>query len=136
MIGDNPSWDEFISAHRWAVLTTLRSGGQPVSSMVAYARDGDRLLVSTPGTTFKRRSIERDMRINLCVISNAEPFNFVAVEGNASVSKEQLVARTRMVFANIADTGYTEPADLEAWLTAQDRVVLEIEPLRVTGVIR
>ncbi|MEM6999343.1 MAG: pyridoxamine 5'-phosphate oxidase family protein [Pseudomonadota bacterium] len=136
MIGDNTSWDEFLSTHRWAVLTTLRSGGQPVSSMVAYARDGDRLLVSTPGSTFKRRSIERDMRVNLCVISNAEPFNFVAVEGNARVSKEQLVTRTRMVFANIADTGYSEPADLEAWLTAQDRVVLEIEPLRVTGVIR
>ena len=136
MIGDNPAWDEFISQHRWAVLTTLRKGGDPVSSVVAYARDGDELLVSTPGMTFKRRSAAADERVNLCVITNAEPFNFVAIEGNAVVSKDNLVADTKRVFANIADTGYSEPEDLEGWLESQDRVIIRIKAKRVHGVIR
>ena len=136
MIGDNAQWDEFVSAHRWAVLTTLRSTGAPNSSVVAYARDGDELVISTPGGTFKRRSIDADECVNLCIISNAEPFNFVAVEATAKVTQDNLVDDTRKVFANIADTGYQEPDDLPGWLESQRRVILRLQPVRVYGVIR
>ncbi len=132
----DPRHDAFLSAHRWAVLTTLRQSGAPVSSVVAYARDGDDFVVSTPGATFKRASIERDGRVNLCVISNAEPFNFVAIEGLARVESEDLTRRTRLVFANIADTGYQEPEDLAQWLADQQRVILRIAAERIHGVIR
>lgn len=132
----DPHHDTFLSAHRWAILTTLRQSGAPVSSVVAYARDGDDFVVSTPGATFKRASIERDGRVNLCVISNAEPFNFVAIEGLARVESEDLVRRTRLVFANIADTGYREPDDLTQWLADQQRVILRIAAQRIHGVIR
>jgi hypothetical protein len=81
LITENADQDQFITDHRWGVLTTLRQDGQPVSSVVAYARDGDTLVVSTPGTTFKARSAGRDGRATLCVITNQEPFNFVSVEG-------------------------------------------------------
>ena len=136
MIGNNSQWDDFITAHRWAVLTTLRSQGQPVSSVVAYARDSDQLVISTPGGTFKRASIAADPRVNLCVISNTEPFNFVAIEALAQVTEENLVDDTKKVFANIADTAFTEPADLPAWLESQQRVILRLTPQRVYGVIR
>ncbi len=136
MIGDNTQWDEFLSQHRWAVLTTLRANGQPNSSVVAYARDGDNLVISTPGGTFKRRSIENDERVTLCVFTNAEPFNFVSVEGQAVVTRDNLVEDTRKVFANIEDTGYQEPEDLEGWLESQARVIIRIKPERVYGVIR
>lgn len=131
-----PEQDRFLSDHRWAVLTTLRSSGAPVSSVVAYARDGEDFVVSTPGDTFKRASIERDARVNLCVISNAEPFNFVALEGRARVEHDDLARRTRLVFANIVDAGFQEPEDLPAWLAAQRRVILSIRPERVYAVIR
>jgi PPOX class probable F420-dependent enzyme len=139
MIGNDESFDRFVSDHRWAVLTTLRdttTGSEPVSSVIAYARDGDELVISTPGGTFKRRSIERNPRVNLCVISNAEPFNFVAIEGEARVQHENLLEDTRRVFANIRDVGYEEPQDLQGWLESQQRVILRITPRRVHGVIR
>jgi PPOX class probable F420-dependent enzyme len=136
MIGSNPQWDEFITQHRWAVLTTLRNDGQPNSSVVAYARDGDELVISTPGGTFKRARVESDGRVNLCVVSNAEPFNFVAIEAIATVTRENLLQDTQKVFANIADTGYAEPEDLPAWLESQQRVILRLRPERVYGVIR
>ncbi len=136
MIGSNPEQDQFVTEHRWAVLTSLRKDGQPVSSVVAYARDGDTLVVSTPGATFKRRSLARDPRATLCIVSNAEPFNFVSVEGRVAVETTDIEGGTRLVFANIAATGYPEPEDLPAWLEAQQRVLLRLHPERVSGVIR
>ncbi len=136
MIGDNEAFDAFITEYRWAVITALRSNGNPVSSVVAYARDGDDLVVSTPGMTFKRKLLENDGRVNLCIINNEEPFNFVSIEGVASVESDDLLRRTRLVFKNIANTGYQEPPDLEAWLEEQSRVILRIRAERVYGVIR
>jgi len=131
-----PRFDDFLSQHRWAVLTHLRRNGGPVSSVVAYARYDGAFVVSTPGQTFKRRSISSDNRVNLCTLSNAEPFNFVALEGQAEVVTQDIVAATLRVFAAIEGTGYEAPADLPRWLAEQDRVILRIQPTRVYGVIR
>ncbi|MFT4798261.1 MAG: PPOX class probable F420-dependent enzyme [Candidatus Azotimanducaceae bacterium] len=136
MISSNPAFDQFVSDHRWAVLTALRSGGAPVSSVVAYAREDDSLVISTPGGTFKRRLLEADGRCNLCVMTNSEPFNFVAIEGKASIETQNIKASTVAVFENIADTGYELPSDLDGWLTQQKRVILRIAVERVHGVIR
>ena len=136
MVSLPPEYDAFLDAHRWAVLTTLRRSGAPVSSVVAYAREGAEFVVSTPGGTFKRRSIDADARVNLTTLSNSEPFNFVAVEGRAVVQTGDVLASTRKVFAAIADTGWEEPDDMQGWLTAQKRVILRITAERVTGVIR
>ncbi len=136
MIGEKPDFDTFITEHRWAVLTTLRKSGHPSSSVVAYAREGDTLVVSTPGTTFKRASLDRDPRMTLCIISNAEPFNFVTVEGRVDVETAGIKEATRLVFANIADAGWREPDNLDEWLTTQQRVILRLHPQRVSGVIR
>lgn len=136
MITAHEQADRFISEHRWAVLTTLAANGEPLSSMVAYARDGDTLVVSTPGSTFKRRSIAQDPRVSLCVISNAEPFNFVNVSGRACIETDELERGTRLVFANIAPAGFSEPADLAQWLKDQDRVLIRIHPERIHAVIR
>lgn len=132
----NATETQFLNAHRWAVLTHLRSSGAPASSVVAYARDGDQFVISTPGATFKRRSIERDARVNLCVLTNAEPFNFIAIEGSAMVTQENLEQRTRLVFENIADTGFTLPENLPLWLEQQQRVILLVTPQRHHTVIR
>ena len=121
MIADNADHDQFITDHRWGVLTTLRIDGHPVSSVVAYARQQDTVVISTPGTTFKRKSLDRDPRATLCIVTNQEPFNFVSIEGRVEVETTDLVANTRLVFQNIADSEYSEPDDLQAWLDAQQR---------------
>ena len=74
--------------------------------------------------------------VNLCIFNNAEPFNYVSVEGIAEIEANDLVRATRLVFQNITGTGYEEPEDLEGWLQADDRVILRIRPQRIFGVIR
>jgi PPOX class probable F420-dependent enzyme len=135
MLG-NEQFDAFITAHRWAVITTLRASGQASSSVVAYARQGDELVVSTPEGRLKTRTLLRDPRVTLCIISNAEPFNYVTVEGRATIERENLLVPTRAVFAAIADTGYQEPADLANWIKDDRRVIIRIRADRVHGVIR
>ncbi len=136
MISAVPEFDQFITDHRWAVLTHLRSGGSPVSSVVAYAREDDDIVVSTPGKTFKRRALVKDPRVNLCILSNQEPFNFVALEGTATIETVNLEAPTTRVFERIAPVGYQLPEDLPAWLEQGDRVFIRVTPARVHGVIR
>ncbi|MCR9280008.1 MAG: TIGR03618 family F420-dependent PPOX class oxidoreductase [Pseudomonadaceae bacterium] len=128
--------DAFLNTHRWASLTTLRKNGAPVTSIVAYARDGEDFIVSTPGRTFKRRSIDRDSRVSLCVINNGEPYSYINLEGTAQVSDDDLEALTLRIFDNIKGTGFEAPADLSSWLTAQERVILRITPTRVNAVLR
>ena len=135
MIG-TPEFDRFLSEHRWCVVTTLRRDGSPSSSVNAYAREGDQLRISTQAHRLKVRTIERDPRVAVTVISNAEPFNFVTVEGTAEIQREEIIEPTRRVFANLAATGYREPGDLERWLKEQGRVIIRVTPTRVSGVIR
>jgi PPOX class probable F420-dependent enzyme len=135
MIG-TPAFDDFISRHRWAVVTTLRKDGSASSSVNAYARDGDQIVISTQAHRLKAKTLRRDPRITLCIISNSEPFNYVTVEGTAEVETENLVPATKLVFANIAEAGWSEPPNLEQWLKDQDRVILRVTPTRVSGVIR
>ena len=85
---------------------------------------------------FKRKTLEKDNRANLCIVPNEEPFNFVSIEGDVAVEKENLVRNTRLVFKNIQNTGFDEPEDFEGWLESQQRVILRIKPTRVYGVIR
>ena len=78
----------------------------------------------------------KDCRANLCIVPNEEPFNFVSIEGDVTIEKENLMRNTRLVFNNIRNTGFDEPEDFEGWLESQQRVILRIQPTRVYGVIR
>ena len=135
MIGTE-AFDRFVSEHRWAVITTVRKSGQPSSSMVAYAREGDTLVVSTTAPTLKVKTLENDPRVTITVFNDAAPFNFVTVEGRCDIEREGLEHATHLVFENIKGSGFTEPEDLPAWLEAQRRVILRIHAERVSGVIR
>lgn len=135
MIG-TPAFDAFISAHRWCVVTTLRKDGSPSSSVNAYARDGDQLVISTQAFRLKVRTLEHDPRITVAIISNQEPFDFVSVEGTAAIQREGIEAPTRAVLGALASTGYRQPEDLAKWLEEQRRVIIRVTPTRVSGVIR
>ena len=135
MIGTE-AFDRFVSENRWAVITTVRKSGQPSSSVVAYAREGDTLVVSTTAPTLKVKTLENDPRVTITVFNDAAPFNFVTVEGRCDIEREGLEQATHLVFENIKGSGFTEPEDLPAWLEQQRRVILRIHPERVSGVIR
>ena len=103
---------------------------------MAYAVDGDALVVSTPGSTFKRRAMEADARVNLCIMSNEEPFDFVSLEATGEVLTENIAEATKKVFKNIEAVGYTLPDPLDDWLVQQSRVILRLTVHRRHAVLR
>ncbi|OAI40954.1 hypothetical protein AYO38_00810 [bacterium SCGC AG-212-C10] len=133
-----PAFDAFVTEHRWAVVTTVRKSGQPSSTLVAYARDGDSLIVSTMRKFAKVKMLDRDPRITVTVISNREPFNFITVEGTATIERDYaaILEPTKKVFQALAAINYKEPEDIPAWLESQGRVIVRVHPDRVYGVIR
>ena len=134
MLG-TPELDKFISEQRWAVVTTLRGSGQPSSSVVAYAREADELVISTPGKTFKVRTLEQDPRVSVCVFDEAQHPSFVTLEGTVEIQREDVKDATQKVFENLAPTGFRPPDNLDAWLRDQERVILRMRSQRVSGVL-
>jgi PPOX class probable F420-dependent enzyme len=129
MIG-TPEQDAFLRKHFWASLTTLRRDGTPSSTMVVFGTDGDDLLVSTRAVFAKVKMLERDPRATLTSLSGPPTWDFVTVEGVATIERDLAAIEdpTRKVFAAM---DRPPPADLAGWLSGQGRVILRITPRRV-----
>jgi PPOX class probable F420-dependent enzyme len=122
--------DAFLRANPWGSLTTLRRDGTPSSTVVVFGTDGDHLLISTRAAFHKVRMLERDARATLTALSGPPAWDFVTVEGTASIERDLAAIEepTRRVFAAI---GRPAPEDLAGWLSSQGRVILRIRPARV-----
>ena len=126
MISDNPDYVAFIENNTWAILTALRSNGTPVSSAVMYARDGETLVVSTPGKTFKRKMLDKNHKANLCIIDHNDPPNFVAIESEVTVETENVLNGTQPVFDKMTTLGYPVPDNPGEWLKKAEKSRTEI----------
>ena len=134
MIG-NSQFDQFLAEHRWCVVTTLRRDGSASSSLNAYARDGDDLVISTQAHRLKVKTLEHDPRITVCVISNGEPFNYVTVEGRAEIERTDRRATGWSSAASRPSATLSRPTSTSG-CASQHRVILRVHPGRVSGVIR
>ena len=121
--------ERFIQEHRLAVLTTLRRTGSSQSTPVYYIYENGRLLVSSARDRFKTINIQRDPRVNLCIVDEAPPFRYVQVQGKATVTEEDLVETSRRIYKTFRDSlsdGFPEQ------LVQQGRIIIEVTPEEVT----
>lgn len=134
MIGTHAQ-DAFLSSHRYAVVTTLRTDGTPANSVVFYARQGDTLFFSTTEDRLKARTLRRDPRIVLTALDEGPPFGYVSVEGLARIQSEEIVdlhVALNRAFRRTPD--WQPPDDFERRLHSKRRVIVWVEPQRVFGV--
>ena len=82
------------------------------------------------------RAMEADARVNLCIMSNEEPFDFVSLEATGEVLTDNIADATKKVFKNIEAVGYTLPDPLDDWLAQQSRVILRLTVHRRHAVLR
>ena len=125
---------EFLDANRVGVLATVAGDGRPRQSVVYYARDGDRLLISTESKRFKARDVERTGWASLCVRGDEQPYPSAVFSGRAEILTQDIGEATAAVMQRIA--GASEPPDPQSdeALAAVDRVVLTIAVERVSAV--
>jgi PPOX class probable F420-dependent enzyme len=80
---------QFLSAGtRTAKLATVREDGRAHVAPIWFVRDGDDLVFTTGADTAKGRTIRRDPRVVLCVDREEPLYDYVVVEGVATVSED------------------------------------------------
>jgi PPOX class probable F420-dependent enzyme len=124
----------FLDAHRVGVLATTAPDGKPRQSVVYYARDGDRLLVTTLSTRLKAKDAERTGWVSLSVRGDEQPYPSATFAGSARILSEEIGPLTALIVQRI--TGANEPPEpqTDEALAAVDRVVLAVTVERVSAV--
>ncbi len=70
---------------RTGKLSSVCADGRPHVTPIWYVLDGDDLLFMTWHESIKRKNIERDGRVAICVDDESPPYAFVLIEGTAKI---------------------------------------------------
>jgi PPOX class probable F420-dependent enzyme len=124
----------FLDANRVGVLATEADGGRPRQSVVYYARDGDRLLVSTESGRRKAQDVRRSGWASICVMGDEQPYPSAVFSGPAEILTEDIGNPTARVMQRIAGTEEPPEPQSDAALAEVDRVVLALTVDRVSAV--
>ncbi len=124
---------EFLDANPVGVLATESPKGTPRQSLVYYARDGERLLISTLADRLKAQDVRRSGRASLCVMGHEAPYPSATLSGPAAILTDNIGAPTATIMQRI--TGAMEPPEpmSDKALAEAGRVILAITVKRVTA---
>jgi PPOX class probable F420-dependent enzyme len=129
-----PELREFLDANPVGVLATVATDGSPRQSLVYYARDDDRLLISTLTDRLKARDVRRTGRASLCVMGHERPYPSATFTGRAEILTEDIGRLTATIAQQMTGTDEPpEPMSDEA-LAEVGRVILAITIERVAAV--
>jgi PPOX class probable F420-dependent enzyme len=129
----SPELNELLDANPVGVLATLPPDGRPRQSLVYFARDGERLLVSTLADRLKARDVTRSQWASLCVMGHERPFPSATFSGSAEILTDDIGAATaRIAQRAMGADEPPEPMTDEA-LAGAGRVILAIDVERVTA---
>jgi PPOX class probable F420-dependent enzyme len=124
---------EFLDSNPVGVLATLAPDGKPRQSLVYFAREGDRLLISTLSDRLKARDTRRGGWASLCVMGHEPPFASATFSGSAEILTAGIGPPTAKIMQRIARSAEPpEPMTDEA-LASVGRVVLAIHVDRVSA---
>ena len=124
----------FLDQEPIGVLATIGSDGRPRQSVVYFARDGDRLLISTLGDRLKARDVRRTGWASLCVMSHERPFPSATFSGSAEILTRDIAAASGRIAQRVS--GLPDPPEglTDAALADAGRVLLAITVERVGAV--
>ena len=129
-----PELCAFLDSHRVGVLATKSRSGRPRQSLVYYARDRDRLVISTVADRLKAKDVTRDGWASLCVMGHEAPFPSAVFSGPAEIVSEDIGPPTAAVMQRIGDLPEPPEPQTDEALAAVGRVVLRIAVERVSAV--
>jgi PPOX class probable F420-dependent enzyme len=123
----------FLDSHPVGVLATASPDGRPRQSLVYFARDGDRLLISTLADRLKAGDVRRTGRASICVMGHGPPYPSATFAGPAEILTENIGEATARITQRI--TRADEPAEplTDTALAEVGRVVLAIAIDRVSA---
>lgn len=124
---------DFLDTHPVGVLATTAPDGRARQSLVYFARDGERLLVSTLADRLKAQDVRRRGWASLCVMGHEPPYPSATFSGPAEILTSDIGVPTAEIMQRITRAADPpEPLTDEA-LAEAGRVVLAITVERVTA---
>ncbi|HME03809.1 MAG TPA: pyridoxamine 5'-phosphate oxidase family protein [Solirubrobacteraceae bacterium] len=129
-----PALCEFLDGQIVGVLATERSGAHALQSVVYYARDGERLLVSSVAGRRKVTDVELTGWASICVMGFERPYPSATFSGSAQILTDGIGPATAAVAQRV--TGSDEPPEpqTDEALAAAGRVIVAITIERVSAV--
>ena len=121
-----PEVAAFLRRERVGVFATVTAAGRPRQSLVYYALDGDRVLVSTLAGRLKARDVERTGWASLAVRGDESPFPSATVAGPAEVLTADIAGFTALVAQSAMGASEPPAPQTEAALAEAGRVVIAI----------
>jgi PPOX class probable F420-dependent enzyme len=134
MVELNDELGEFLAANTVGVLATLAPDGKPRQSLVYFARDSNRLVISTLTDRHKARDCRRTGWASLCVMGHAPPYPSATFAGRAEIVTQNIGPATASIAQRM--TGASEPSEpmSEETLAQAERVILAIDIERVSAI--
>ena len=129
-----PELRSFLDSNRVGVLATATKNGRARQSLVYYARDGDRLLISTLAERHKTKDVERTGWASLCVMGHEPPFPSAVFSGPAEILRKDIGAPTAAIMQRVADLPEAPEPQTDQALAEVGRVVMQIAVERVTAI--
>jgi PPOX class probable F420-dependent enzyme len=117
---------EFLDGHSVGVLATIARDGTARQSLVYFARDGERLLVSTLTDRVKARDVRRRGWASLCVMGHQPPYPSATFSGPAEIRTEGIGPATAAVAQKIAAAPEPPEPMSDQTLAEAGRVILTI----------
>jgi PPOX class probable F420-dependent enzyme len=123
----------FLDDHPVGVLATTAPDGTPRQSLVYFARERDRVVISTLADRLKARDVRRTGWASLCVMGHEPPYPSAAFSGPAEILTEGIGQPSAAIVQRISGAAEPpEPISDEA-LAEAGRVILAITVTRVSA---
>jgi PPOX class probable F420-dependent enzyme len=122
--------DQFLAGRRYAILTTLRPDGSPVSVPVWYEWDGTALRMFAYETSGKLRRLANDARATVLVANHPDEMEtWVSFDGRVTVRKDGGLELAERVFDHYYPEGDSRRGVLSSWRDLKDKWrLLELKP--------
>lgn len=125
--------ERFLDGQPVGVLATPSADGRPRQSLVYFAREGDRLLISTLGERLKAQDVRRTGWASLCVMGHKPPYPSATFSGPAEVLTENIGEATARIMQRITRAAELPEPMSDSALGEVGRVILSIMVERVTS---
>jgi PPOX class probable F420-dependent enzyme len=123
----NENVRKLVDGRNFAVVATTNADGSPQSSVVWITRDGDDLLFATVRGRRKERNLNRDPRVSVTVLDDANGYEYAEIRGTATMTEQGGRELINELSHKYQDTDFhDEPTHVV-------RVVVRISPTHVVG---
>ncbi|OJW04422.1 MAG: hypothetical protein BGO39_11185 [Chloroflexi bacterium 54-19] len=117
---------QYLKENHRGVLATVKKDGRPQLSNIGYLYDTDGLVkISTTADRFKARNIQRDPQVSM-VAQGPNWYEYIVVEGTATVGPEGQLAELRHLYEGIAGKPHPNWAEYDAAMLNDHRVIISI----------